>query len=103
MVARAHGPVLHCCALSTNFPSILFVFDGRYFRACQVAAVFIAIRNTIPFSWCGLLLIGAATGATAATPTLNGQSGYVNMPSATVEADGTFTAGYSYDSPYGSA
>lgn len=39
----------------------------------------------------------------AATPTTQGQSGYINMPSAWVEADGTFTAGYGYDSPYGSA
>lgn len=30
-----------------------------------------------------------------------GQSGYINMPSAVVEADGTFNVGYSYDSPYG--
>jgi hypothetical protein len=32
---------------------------------------------------------------------LNGQSGYINMPSAIVEKDGTFNVGYSYDSPYG--
>src|SRR6478735_9181577 len=38
----------------------------------------------------------------AAQPSLNGQSGYVNMPSARVERDGTFTTGYSYDAPYGS-
>ncbi len=37
----------------------------------------------------------------AATPTLGGQSGYVNMPSAHVERDGTFSTGYSYDAPYG--
>ncbi|OEZ98117.1 PAP2 superfamily protein [Duganella phyllosphaerae] len=37
----------------------------------------------------------------AATPSLNGQSGYINTPSAAVEADGTFSVGYSYDSPYG--
>nr|WP_307742733.1 YjbH domain-containing protein [Massilia varians] len=37
----------------------------------------------------------------AATPTLQGQSGYINMPSAIVEADGTFSSGYSYDRPYG--
>ncbi|QOY96761.1 YjbH domain-containing protein [Massilia sp. UMI-21] len=40
--------------------------------------------------------------ASAATPTVQGQSGYVNMPSAVVEADSTFTFGYGYDSPYGS-
>ncbi|MFC5547924.1 YjbH domain-containing protein [Massilia aerilata] len=37
-----------------------------------------------------------------ASPTLQGQSGYINMPSAAVEADGTFSMGYSYDRPYGS-
>ncbi|MPQ57144.1 phosphatase PAP2 family protein [Duganella sp. FT27W] len=37
----------------------------------------------------------------AATPGNNGQSGYINTPSAVVEADGTFSVGYSYDSPYG--
>ncbi|MDL2357890.1 MAG: YjbH domain-containing protein [Pseudomonadota bacterium] len=36
-----------------------------------------------------------------ATPSLNGQSGYINMPSARVERDGTFSVGYSYDQPYG--
>jgi membrane-associated phospholipid phosphatase len=39
--------------------------------------------------------------AIAASPSLQGQSGYVDMPSASVEADGTFSAGYSYDNPYG--
>jgi hypothetical protein len=38
----------------------------------------------------------------AAAPSNNGQSGYINMPSAAVEKDGTFSLGYSYDSPYGS-
>jgi len=47
------------------------------------------------------MVFGAAS-ALASTPTLQGQSGYVNMPSAQVEADGTFSTGYSYDSPYGS-
>lgn len=45
-------------------------------------------------------MLGAAH-AVAATPTLGGQSGYVNMPSAHVERDGTFSTGYSYDAPYG--
>ncbi|RJG23688.1 phosphatase PAP2 family protein [Massilia cavernae] len=40
--------------------------------------------------------------AFGATPTVHGPSGYINMPSATVEADSTFTVGYGYDSPYGS-
>lgn len=37
----------------------------------------------------------------AATPSNNGQSGYINTPSAVVEDDGTFSFGYGYDSPYG--
>lgn len=37
----------------------------------------------------------------AATPGVNGQSGYINTPSAVVEDDGTFSVGYGYDSPYG--
>ncbi|WP_075792933.1 YjbH domain-containing protein [Massilia putida] len=45
-------------------------------------------------------MLGAAQ-AFGATPTLTGQSGYINMPSAWTEADGTFSVGYSYDSPYG--
>jgi membrane-associated phospholipid phosphatase len=47
------------------------------------------------------MVFGAAS-AVAGTPALQGQSGYINMPSANVEADGTFSTGYSYDSPYGS-
>lgn len=43
----------------------------------------------------------SAAQANGATPSLNGQSGYINMPSAIVEKDGTFNIGYSYDSPYG--
>lgn len=46
-------------------------------------------------------MLHAAT-ATAATPATHGQSGYVNMPSARTEADGTLSLGYSYDAPYGS-
>jgi membrane-associated phospholipid phosphatase len=45
--------------------------------------------------------LGAAQ-AFGATPSNQGQSGYINMPSAWTEYDGTFTTGYSYDSPYGS-
>lgn len=56
------------------------------------------LRKPIPLACCLLL---TATYSTAATPTLAGQSGYINMPSASVEADGTFSLGYSYDAPYG--
>jgi membrane-associated phospholipid phosphatase len=34
---------------------------------------------------------------------VTGQSGYINMPSAWTEYDGTLTTGYSYDTPYGTA
>ena len=46
------------------------------------------------------MMLGAPS-AIAATPNHGGQSGYINMPSAVVETDGTFSVGYSYDSPYG--
>jgi membrane-associated phospholipid phosphatase len=58
------------------------------------------IRNYATYSWCGCLLLGAAQ-AFGATPSAQGQSGYINMPSAWTEADGAFAVGYSYDSPYG--
>lgn len=50
---------------------------------------------------CGLLL--SAASVAAAAPSLQGQSGYINMPNAAVERDGTFSVGYSYDQPYGQA
>lgn len=52
------------------------------------------------YTCCGWFAVGAAQAASG--PNLQGQSGYINMPSAQVEADGTLMAGYSYDSPYGS-
>ena len=64
-------------------------------------AVLTAIRNYATYTWCGCLVLGAAQ-AFGATPSTQGQSGYVNMPSAWTEPDGTFIAGYSYDRPYGS-
>ncbi|AXE29394.1 hypothetical protein DK842_05445 [Chromobacterium phragmitis] len=36
-----------------------------------------------------------------AQPSLTGQIGYINMPSARVGDDGTFSFGYGYDKPYG--
>ncbi|HEX9171193.1 MAG TPA: YjbH domain-containing protein [Telluria sp.] len=59
------------------------------------------IRNTLKSTCCGCLIVGAVN-AFGATPTLQGQSGYINMPSASVETDGVMTFGYSYDRPYGS-
>jgi membrane-associated phospholipid phosphatase len=38
----------------------------------------------------------------AATPGVQGQSGYINMPNASVEADGIVSMGYGFDKPYGS-
>lgn len=58
------------------------------------------LRKSIKYTWCGCLVLGAPL-AIAATPNHGGQSGYINMPSAVVETDGTFSVGYSYDSPYG--
>lgn len=58
------------------------------------------LRKSIKYTWCGYLILGAPS-AIAATPNHSGQSGYINMPSAVVETDGTFSVGYSYDSPYG--
>ena len=60
-----------------------------------------AFRNSATYTWCGCLLLSAAH-CSAATPANGGQSGYVNMPSALVETDGTLSLGYSYDRPYGS-
>ncbi|HCY63571.1 MAG TPA: hypothetical protein DHV59_12235 [Oxalobacteraceae bacterium] len=50
-------------------------------------------------AWCGCLVVSGAQAFAA--PALNGQTGYINMPSAAVETDGNFNIGYSYDSPYG--
>lgn len=58
------------------------------------------LRKSIKTTWCGCLILGAPC-AIAAPPNHGGQSGYINMPSAVVETDGTFSVGYSYDSPYG--
>lgn len=57
------------------------------------------LRNSIKYTWCGCLLLAAQTAA--ATPALQGQSGYLNMPNADVGLDGDLALGYSYDSPYG--
>lgn len=56
----------------------------------------------VKYSCCGCLVLSSAQ-VFAVTPSTQGQSGYINMPSAWTELDGTFTTGYSYDSPYGSA
>jgi membrane-associated phospholipid phosphatase len=70
------------------------------------ASLFLIVANklSIPLktTWCGWMMLGAAS-AIAGTPALQGQSGYINMPSAHIDVDGTLATGYSYDAPYGSA
>lgn len=63
--------------------------------------MFSFIRKLGKNTWHGCVIVSAANIASAATPASNGQSGYINMPNATVEADGTVSVGYSYDNPYG--
>jgi membrane-associated phospholipid phosphatase len=58
------------------------------------------LRLSATHTCLGYCLLGAAN-AFAATPNLQGQSGYVNMPNAIVEPDGSFMLGYAQDSPYG--
>lgn len=60
--------------------------------------MFSIFKSSFKYGW---LVFGAAN-AIGATPTVQGQSGYVNMPNAVVEPDSTFTVGYGHDSPYGS-
>lgn len=56
-------------------------------------------RVFLKLAGCGCWLFAVAN-SVSATPTLQGQSGYINMPNARVEKDGTFSVGYSYDTPY---
>jgi len=53
-------------------------------------------RPFIPVAFWTLVLASTAH----AEPTLTGQSGYINMPSARIEPEGTWTLGYSRASPY---
>lgn len=79
----------------TGFPMRL---TATFFRLPEVLTV---LKYPFKVSYVSWLVLGTAS-AFGATPTHNGQSGYINMPSASVEADGTFTVGYGYDDPYGS-
>jgi hypothetical protein len=66
------------------------------------AVLLSALRTTIKYTCCTYaVLTSAHVGAAPTTPASTGQSGYISMPSAVVENDGTFSAGFSYDSPYG--
>lgn len=58
------------------------------------------LKTSFKYSCCGALVASAA-GAFGATPTVGGQSGYINMPSAVVELDSILSVGYGYDRPYG--
>jgi membrane-associated phospholipid phosphatase len=90
---------------SWRLPGLLLTHHCRPLgsRKChcvRFSALLFVLRNTIKYSSLGALLLTAAQ-AQSATPGQNGLSGYVNMPSASVEADGTFSMGYGYSSPYG--
>lgn len=65
-----------------------------------VAGLLNVLRKSIKYTCYGFLVFGGAQ-VIAATPNNHGQSGYINMPSASVEADGTLSMGYSFDKPYG--
>lgn len=67
------------------------------FRLVNVSRI---LRDLLASTCYGCVMLGVTT-ASAASPNLQGQSGYINMPSALVEPDGTFGIGYSYDRPYG--
>ncbi|MES2319266.1 MAG: YjbH domain-containing protein [Pseudomonadota bacterium] len=58
------------------------------------------LQKSLKITWCGCLAIGSVQVASAAGPLVPPKSAYINMPSAVVEQDGAFSAGYSYDSPY---
>lgn len=58
-----------------------------------------AFLNRLPYVCCGYILLSA--GPALAAPTTSGMPGYINMPNARVDPDGTFSLGYSYDAPYG--
>lgn len=57
------------------------------------------LRLPVKYGCYGFLLLGASH-AFSATPSVQGTPGYINMPSAFVDADGTFSVGYSFDQPY---
>lgn len=46
------------------------------------------------------VLASCASPAVFAQPNINGETGYINMPSGRIEADGTFRMGYSFAEPY---
>lgn len=56
------------------------------------------LYKSITLTCCGCLVMSTAQAAPVWIPPQ--KSGYINMQNAVVEANGAFTAGYSYDSPY---
>lgn len=83
------------------------LFGRRHYSLVQrqpivesVLGLLTKLKDYSRLTWCGCLLLSAAH-AFGSTPSITGQSGYINMPSAWTEPDGTFSLGYSYDSPYG--
>jgi membrane-associated phospholipid phosphatase len=79
----------------------VFLFTTTAHTPAGTPQLLTLFRLSLKRTCCTWFVLSAAN-AIAATPTLQGQSGYINMPSASVESDGTFTTGYSYDRPYGS-
>jgi membrane-associated phospholipid phosphatase len=90
---------------------LLFILDTHHYFAATwrqvikqtiwITPLLTVLRNTLKYTWCSCFVLTAVQ-VSAATPSINGQTGYINMPNASVERDGTFSVGYSYDSPYGS-
>lgn len=70
-------------------------------RHFHIGSILLKARHNLSFAGYGCLLFTAAN-AFGATPSMQGQSGYINMPSAVVERDGTFMTGFSNDQPYSS-
>ena len=58
-------------------------------------------ENTLNFVYFAVLVwVVGISPAAFAQPNLNGETGYINMPSGRIEADGTFRMGYSFADPY---
>ncbi|MBD8528786.1 MULTISPECIES: YjbH domain-containing protein [unclassified Massilia] len=86
---------------STSFAAVRNLHPVQAAFRCREIAVLTLIKTPFTYSCCGALVVSAAS-AFGATPTVNGQSGYINMPSAVVERDSTLSVGYGHDRPYGS-
>lgn len=67
----------------------------------QVLPMLSVLQKSLKITWCGCIAISTAQAAVASADA-PARSGYVNMPNAVVEPNGTLSAGYSYDNPYAS-